>query len=66
VQLFVNGQSADFAETISVAELLAHFRLPPQRVAVEVNQQLVRRGTFEQTRLGDGDRVEIVTFVGGG
>lgn len=66
VHLYVNGEPHRFEDALSVAELLEHFGLAPQRVAVELNEQLVRRGQYVQTPLRDGDHVEIVTLVGGG
>jgi thiamine biosynthesis protein ThiS len=55
-----------FADDLSVAELLNLQKLDPIRVAVEVNEDIVRRKDYAVARLNDGDRVEIVTFVGGG
>lgn len=66
MQISVNDERRILGGDITVADLLAQFDLSPQRVAVEVNQQLVRRALYAQTRLRDGDRVEIVTLVGGG
>jgi sulfur carrier protein len=66
MMLLVNGESHPLAENATVAELLADFAVHPQRVAVEVNEKLVRRAVFSETRLREGDRVEIVTLVGGG
>ncbi|MGE0481635.1 MAG: sulfur carrier protein ThiS [Phycisphaerae bacterium] len=66
MQVFVNGEPRELDTDVSVAALLKQFELAPQRVAVEVNEQLVRRATFADTRLQSGDRVEIVTLVGGG
>ena len=66
MRLLVNGEEKVLGAPLTVAELLSQFQLPPQRVAVEVNEKLVRRATFEQTALNEGDRVEIVTLVGGG
>lgn len=66
MQLMVNGETRTLDDGTTVAELVALFRLAPQRVAVEVNEQLVRRGDYAAERLHDGDRVEIVTLVGGG
>jgi thiamine biosynthesis protein ThiS len=45
---------------------VAQLQLTPARVAVEVNEQLVRRASYTDTTLRDADRVEIVTLVGGG
>ena len=66
MQLVVNGESRLLDSVSTVAELVREFDLTPERVAVEVNEQLVRRAKYAQTPLKDGDRVEIVTLVGGG
>ena len=66
MRITVNGNVEQAANTLTVAELLDQHKLQPLRVAVEVNEQLVRRRQFEQTQLQPGDHVEIVTFVGGG
>ena len=62
----VNGEERALPRPLTVAELLETFDLAPQRVAVEVNEDLVRRANFADTLVRDGDRVEIVTLVGGG
>jgi thiamine biosynthesis protein ThiS len=49
-----------------VAGLLEELEIPPVRVAVEHNRQVVKRDDFAATRLEDGDTLEIVHFVGGG
>jgi sulfur carrier protein len=64
--IVVNGEHRAFAAPLSIAKLLAELHLEPRRVAVERNKSLVRRSSFEQTMLADGDAVEIVTLVGGG
>jgi thiamine biosynthesis protein ThiS len=66
MRLVINGeeQVVDL-EAPNVARLL-DLRQPRPPFAVEVNQQLVRRPAYEATPLRDGDRVEIVTLVGGG
>jgi thiamine biosynthesis protein ThiS len=66
MQITVNGEIKTFEQPLTIAELLGHFELHPQRVAVEVNEQLVRRAEFAATRIQEGDRIEVVTFVGGG
>jgi thiamine biosynthesis protein ThiS len=66
MQVFVNGDAQELAQGVTVSDLVARHDLIPQRVAVEVNEQLVRRADYAQTPLRDGDRVEIVTLVGGG
>jgi sulfur carrier protein len=62
----VNGTPRELPEPISVAELLCALALARERVAVERNGKLVPRTEHERTRLAEGDRVEIVTLVGGG
>ena len=66
VQLQVNGETRAVNEEMSLAALLERSELAPERVAVEVNRELVRRADYADTQLRDGDRIEIVTFVGGG
>jgi thiamine biosynthesis protein ThiS len=64
--LTVNGEARELPEGTSVRDLLAALGVRLDAVAVERNGTLVRRRDFDALRLADGDRVEIVTFVGGG
>lgn len=66
MQITVNGQPESVSDGASVAELLAQRKVEPIRVAVELNEDVVPRKSFTETALHDGDRLEIVTFVGGG
>ena len=66
MQATINGQLETYERELSVAKLLANKRLAPVRVAVELNEDLIPRRAFAETLIHDGDRVEIVTFVGGG
>ena len=66
MQIQLNGENHELAETCTLAELLRELSLTPQRVAIELNRSVVRRDQWEQTILNEGDRVEIVHFVGGG
>ncbi len=66
LQITVNGEPKTVAEGATLADLVALLDVAPERVAVEVNECLVRRANHAQTRLSSGDRVEIVTLVGGG
>jgi sulfur carrier protein len=66
MRLTVNGETQEIPEASSVAALLARLGLTAGRVAVEVNEDVVPRGTYETHALTAGDRVEIVNFVGGG
>ncbi|MEK6302922.1 MAG: sulfur carrier protein ThiS [Acidobacteriota bacterium] len=62
----VNGEQTRLAEGLSVVELLESLGVKPERLAVEVNRSIVRRADWMSTTLAEGDRVEIVHFVGGG
>lgn len=66
MQLVVNGQSRQLADNATVAELVDELKLTGKPVAVEVNLELVPRQRHAEHRLAEGDRVEIVTLVGGG
>ena len=66
MEILVNGEPRELADNLTIADLITAFQLVPERVAIEVNEQLVRRATFAATALKPGDRVEIVTLVGGG
>jgi thiamine biosynthesis protein ThiS len=62
----VNGAARPVPEGCTVAELLRLMEVDPVRVAVERNLEVVPRRTWSQAVLADGDRLEVVTFVGGG
>lgn len=62
----VNGRDEEVSPGTTVAALIGHFKLQPKHVAVEINRDLVPRRTFDETCLNEGDRIEIVTLVGGG
>ncbi len=66
MRLEINGKSEQHDSLRTVGDLLRRYDVPPIRVAVEVNRELVARAEFDQTSLHEGDAVEIVTFVGGG
>jgi thiamine biosynthesis protein ThiS len=64
--IVVNGEPRSAPEGTTVAQLLRGLALDPRTVAVERNREIVPRREFEGTVLTPGDRLEIVTFVGGG
>jgi sulfur carrier protein len=66
MQVIVNGQPLDLPDGASVAALVAAVGADAARVAVERNQDVVPRRDWAACLLADGDRVEVVTFVGGG
>jgi thiamine biosynthesis protein ThiS len=66
VEIVVNGTARAAAPGTSVAALLKDLGVAPERVAVERNLDIIDRERWDDTVLADGDRVEIIQFVGGG
>jgi sulfur carrier protein len=66
IQVVVNGELQEIPPGTTVAALLAQLQMQPRLVAVERNRDLVPRGQHAVCMLEAGDRVEIVTLVGGG
>ena len=66
VLITLNGDAFELDQPLSVDELLERLAIDPRRVAVEHNLVILKRHAFAATLVGDGDRVEIVNFVGGG
>ena len=65
MKIRVNGDEREISAGETIAALVAHYNLTPDKVAVELNRRLVRTEKYD-TALNEGDEVEIVTFVGGG
>lgn len=66
MQITINGESREVAAGVTVAALLDELDLSGQRLAVELNQEIVPRSTFAEQILQAGDQVEIVRAIGGG
>jgi sulfur carrier protein len=66
VSVFVNGERRELKSLATIADLLLELELPLRGVAVEVNEQLVPRSRHANHQLAEGDRLEIVSLVGGG
>ncbi|MEM9543993.1 MAG: sulfur carrier protein ThiS [Cyanobacteria bacterium P01_E01_bin.42] len=64
--LQVNGESFACKEKSSLPELLEQMELDPRLVAVEYNGEILHRQYWQTTEMKEGDRLEIVTIVGGG
>jgi thiamine biosynthesis protein ThiS len=62
----VNGEAKDVLAETNLFELLKSLDLPTERVAIELNREVVRRKNWETTGVKDADKIEIVHFVGGG
>jgi thiamine biosynthesis protein ThiS len=66
IQVAVNGEAVSVPRGSTVADLLRQLSLDRTRVAVELNRRVVPRAEHPSLHLNHGDRLEIVTFVGGG
>lgn len=66
MQILINGEEKAFAAPLTVSALLDALGLVPRKIAVERNLEIVPRSQFDETSIKDGDRIEIVQFVGGG
>lgn len=66
MRILVNGEPREVKENISIPELIVSLSLKAEQVAIELNQNVVRRAHWESTTLRANDKVEIVHFVGGG
>ncbi len=67
MQLTINGEARTLADTTrTLADLVEFLGLDTRQAAIERNQQIVPRSQYGETPLSDGDRIEIVGFIGGG
>jgi sulfur carrier protein len=66
LRIQVNGESREVPVELSLQELLIQLAVPGDRVAIELNQKVVRRAGWTEVKLREDDRIEIVHFVGGG
>jgi sulfur carrier protein len=66
MKVTINGEIKELEAEVNLNRLLELFSLPQQRVAVELNREVVRRQDWETTMIRGDDRIEIVHFVGGG
>lgn len=66
MNVIINGEPEILPDGLTVAELVVRLDLVGGRLAVERNGEIVPRGRWESVALGDGDRLELVHFVGGG
>lgn len=66
MNLTLNGEARSFSALPHLAALVAELGLDPRKVAVERNLEIVPRSLYATTPIADGDRIEIVHFIGGG
>lgn len=68
MKLHINGEEKTFVSSapLTLAALIENLGMKPDRVAVELNREIAPRDRWATTNLNDGDRLEVVHFVGGG
>lgn len=62
----VNGNKTELGSNISVAEMVEKLNLDLRKIAIERNMEIVSRSAYKDTILNDGDKIEIIHFIGGG
>ena len=66
MEIFLNGQSRNVDDGLTLAGLVEQLKMTPRHVAIEVNLAVVPRASHAEYHLVEGDRLEVVTLVGGG
>ncbi|MEP6705037.1 MAG: sulfur carrier protein ThiS [Acidobacteriota bacterium] len=66
MRITINGEIKELESQVNLIRLLELYSLPSQRIAVELNREVVRKKDWENILVKDADRIEIVHFVGGG
>lgn len=62
----INGKEYAFEEEVPFLSVLEKFKIKKEAVAVELNRKILPKSRYNETIIKDGDKIEIVTFVGGG
>ncbi len=66
IRIILNGDAKEMPDSLTVSELLQNLGLQGGPVAVEINESVVKKADHANHRVNDGDRIEVVQFVGGG
>ena len=66
MEIILNGENRKFPEGMTVLDLIRELGFDSERLAVELNLQIVKREQWANSALKQGDRIEVVRFVGGG
>jgi thiamine biosynthesis protein ThiS len=66
MKVFINGETKEIAKQVNLLGLLKEFSLPSERIAIELNKEVVRKKDWKNIEIKDADKIEIVHFVGGG
>jgi thiamine biosynthesis protein ThiS len=66
MKVFINGETREINQQLNLRELLEKLDLPQERVAVELNKEVIRKKDWEMVKIAEADKIEIIHFVGGG
>ena len=66
MNITLNGEKREVPDELTVRGLLEHLKIQTEKVAVERNLEIVKKATYETTRLAEGDCLEVVSFMAGG
>ncbi|HEX8638920.1 MAG TPA: sulfur carrier protein ThiS [Pyrinomonadaceae bacterium] len=66
MQITINGEKRELSGNLTIVKMLENLGLPADRIAVELNREVIRKKDWESVRLNDADKIEIIHFVGGG
>ncbi len=66
MEIKINGEAREIEPGMSIAKLIQSLELDPRKVAIEYNGEMIEENEFGARALNEGDRLEIVRFVGGG
>lgn len=66
MQILINGETRELESELNMRELLEKLELPTERIAIELNKEVVRKKNWEAIKISDADKIEIIHFVGGG
>ena len=66
MQILLNGENKQIDRELNLTELLRHFELPTERIAIELNREVIRKKNWDSIKIKEADKIEVVHFVGGG
>lgn len=66
MQVLINGETRNIESELNLFELLKKLELPTERIAIELNKNVIRKKDWETINISDADKIEIIHFVGGG
>ena len=66
IKITLNGKPSEAEEGMTLTDLLARMQVEPLKVACEYNQRIVKRAQYAETKISEGDEIEILQMIGGG